>query len=98
MSPEHNVMPIENVRLTDDGRGVVILDQTRLPNRTEFRTLYTPEEMFEAIQKLRVRGRRPSAYARLLMSALARQWKGEDYSALPVVWPAKDYRTSAHSG
>lgn len=97
MSPEHNVMPIENVRLTDDGRGVVILDQTRLPNRTEFRTLYTPEEMFEAIQKLRVRGAPAIGIcAAYCMSALARQWKGEDYSAF-ALWfgRQKDYLNSS---
>ena len=46
----------DHVRLSDDLTGVVILDQTLLPNRTEYLTLREPEEMFEAIQLLRVRG------------------------------------------
>ena len=46
----------DHVRLSDDLTGVVILDQTLLPNRTEYLTLRDPEEMFEAIQLLRVRG------------------------------------------
>ena len=50
------VTHIDNVRLGEDERSVVILDQTQLPNRTEYKTLRTPEEMFEAIQSLRVRG------------------------------------------
>lgn len=45
-----------NVRLGEDGQSVVILDQTQLPNRTQYRTLRTLEEMIEAIQSLRVRG------------------------------------------
>lgn len=72
--------PIENVRLGEDGRSVVILDQTQLPNRTIFLTLHTPEEMFEAILKLRVRGAPAIGIcAAFCMSALARQWAGEDY-------------------
>ena len=46
----------DHVRLSDDLTGVVILDQTLLPNRTEYLTLREPEEMFEAIRLLRVRG------------------------------------------
>ena len=29
------VTHIDNVRLSDDGKSVVIIDQTQLPNRTE---------------------------------------------------------------
>ena len=46
----------DHVRLGDDCASVVILDQTLLPNRVEYLTLRTPEEMFEAIQLLRIRG------------------------------------------
>ncbi len=46
----------DHVHLGDDLTSVVILDQTLLPNRVEYLTLRTPEEMFEAIQLLRVRG------------------------------------------
>lgn len=50
------VTHVDNVRLGDDGKSVVIIDQTQLPNRTEYLTLRTPEEMYEAILLLRVRG------------------------------------------
>lgn len=41
----------------DDARGaLVILDQTLLPGRVEYRALYETEEIFEAIRTLRVRG------------------------------------------
>lgn len=46
----------ENVRLSEDGKAVVILDQTQLPNVTEFLTLDTPKKMYDAIFELQVRG------------------------------------------
>lgn len=46
----------DSVRLSEDCRSVVIIDQTLLPARTEYRTLSSAEEIFEAIKKLRVRG------------------------------------------
>ena len=46
----------ENVVLADDGKSVVIIDQTQLPNRIVHHTLTTPEHFYEAIRKLEVRG------------------------------------------
>lgn len=46
----------ENVRLSDDGRGVTIIDQTKLPNEKAFLTLRSAEEMHDAIARLCVRG------------------------------------------
>ncbi len=46
----------DNVRLSDDGRAVRILDQSRLPNETVYLELSAPEELYEAIAALRVRG------------------------------------------
>jgi len=45
-----------SVMLSEDGTSVVILDQTKLPGREEYLTLHTPEELYEAIAQLRVRG------------------------------------------
>lgn len=45
-----------NIRLSDDGKAVVILDQTLLPIEEKYLTLRSPEELFEAIYMLRVRG------------------------------------------
>lgn len=50
------VTHMDNVRLSDDGTAVVIVDQTQLPNRTVYLTLRTPEEMYDAIFELKVRG------------------------------------------
>lgn len=46
----------DHVHLGDDLTSVVILDQALLPGRVEYLTLRTPEEMFEAIRLLRIRG------------------------------------------
>lgn len=47
---------VESVRLSSDEKSVVIIDQTQLPGKMEYRTLSTAEELWEAIYKLRVRG------------------------------------------
>ncbi len=47
---------VVNVRLGEGDSGVVLLDQTQLPNRVEYRMVTQLPEMTEAIQALRVRG------------------------------------------
>ena len=44
------------VEWSEDRTGVRIIDQTRLPSEEVFLTLRTPEEVYEAIYHLRVRG------------------------------------------
>ena len=46
----------DNVCLTPDGTAVRILDQSRLPNETIYLELSRPEDLYEAIHSLRVRG------------------------------------------
>jgi methylthioribose-1-phosphate isomerase len=55
-SSVHKVTHIDNVRLSDDGQSVIIIDQTQLPNRTVYLTLSTAEEMYDAILQLKIRG------------------------------------------
>ena len=50
------VTHIDNVKLTEDKKAVVIIDQTQLPNRTVYLTADTEEDCFDAILKLKVRG------------------------------------------
>lgn len=47
---------MENITLSADGKSVVILDQTKLPNVIEYLTLSTAQQMYEAIFELKVRG------------------------------------------
>lgn len=75
-----NVTHVDNIRLGDDGKSVVIIDQTRLPGRTEYITLRTPEEMHEAILLLRVRGAPAIGIcAAYCVYALAVQMNERDY-------------------
>ncbi len=76
------VTHIDNVRLGDDEKSVVIIDQTQLPNRTVYLTLHTPEELYDAIRLLRVRGAPAIGIcAGYGIYALARQWQGRTYEA-----------------
>ncbi|MGI5972667.1 MAG: S-methyl-5-thioribose-1-phosphate isomerase [Oscillospiraceae bacterium] len=75
------VTHVDNVRLGDDERSVVIIDQTQLPNRTVYLTLRTKDEMFDAIKLLRVRGAPAIGIcAAYCMYALARQINTDDYT------------------
>lgn len=47
---------VDHVRLSRDGKSLVILDQSRLPNHSEYIVLASAEAMYEAIKSLRVRG------------------------------------------
>ena len=47
---------IEHVTLNPDRRSVRILDQTQLPNRIIYKDVSTPEECYDAIKKLEIRG------------------------------------------
>jgi len=49
MSELQKVTHIDNVRLSDDGCAVIIVDQTQLPNRMEYLRLETKEQMYDAI-------------------------------------------------
>ena len=45
-----------SAHLSEDEKSVIILDQTQLPNRTEYLTLGTAKEVYDAIKILAVRG------------------------------------------
>ena len=75
------VTHIDNVRLSDDGRAVRILDQSLLPNETIYLELQTPEELYEAIATLRVRGAPASGiFAGYALYVLALQAKTTSYA------------------
>lgn len=44
------------VRLTDDGKAILAIDQSLLPNRVAYIRLETPKEMFTALKRFQVRG------------------------------------------
>ncbi|MBO5975588.1 MAG: S-methyl-5-thioribose-1-phosphate isomerase, partial [Oscillospiraceae bacterium] len=47
---------VDHVRLSRDGKSLIILDQSCLPNHSEYIVLASAEAMYEAIKALRVRG------------------------------------------
>jgi len=51
-----NGEPTRSIRALADQSGVVIIDQTKLPHRLEFRVLTTLEEAAQAITSMQVRG------------------------------------------
>ena len=91
------VTHIDNVRLGDDEKSVVIIDQTQLPNRTVYLTLRTPQEMYDAIKLLQVRGAPAIGIcAGYSIYALARQWDITDYAAFAEKFhEAKEYLNSS---
>lgn len=57
MSPEKkNILHYETVALDDDDSALLILDQTRLPSEIKVLRLHSQEEIWEAINLLKVRG------------------------------------------
>jgi len=70
-----------NVRLSDDGTSVVILDQTLLPNETKYIQMQTPRDLYDAIATLKVRGAPAiGIFAAYALYVLARQSKADGYS------------------
>ena len=73
---------MQNITLSDDENSVVILDQTQLPNRTEFIAINTADEMFDAIKDLKVRGAPAiGIFAAYGLYILAKKIGTNDYAA-----------------
>lgn len=53
---EKSILDYETVELDDNDNSVVIIDQTRLPVKTELIKLHTAQEIWDAIYLLKVRG------------------------------------------
>lgn len=71
-----------NVRLSEDGEHLIILDQTRLPNYIEYIEVSTPEACWEAINSLRVRGAPCiGIFAAYSMYILAKAYPEQDFEA-----------------
>lgn len=84
-------------RLSDDGKAVVCLDQTLLPNETVYLTLDKAEDLWEAIYMLRVRGA-PSigVFAAYAIYVLALQTKETTYEGFAAEFTKnKEYLDSS---
>lgn len=79
MSKKYEILA-ENVHLSEDGKSIIIVDQTKLPNVLEYLTLSTAQEMYDAIKSLAVRGAPAIGIcAGYCMFCLAQQNKGENF-------------------
>lgn len=87
----------ENVYLSDDGKSVVIIDQTKLPNTLELLTLSTAKEMYDAIKSLAVRGAPAIGIcAGYSIYCLAQQIETEDFDEFYAKFKEyKDYLDSS---
>jgi methylthioribose-1-phosphate isomerase len=73
---------LDSVRLSKRGDSVVIIDQTLLPNETVYLDLKDPEDLYEGIHQLRVRGAPAiGIFAGYALYCLALQSTAEDYPA-----------------
>ena len=88
---------IDNVRLSDDGRAVRILDQSLLPNETVYLELSRAEDLYEAIASLRVRGAPAiGIFAGYALYVLALQIETEDLGEfLDACRKNRDYLNSS---
>ncbi len=66
---------MDNVKLSEDRKKVVIIDQSLLPNELVYLELDSEEECFDAIKKLKVRGAPAiGIFAGYAMYVLAQKW------------------------
>ncbi|MBT9775459.1 S-methyl-5-thioribose-1-phosphate isomerase [Clostridium sp. MCC353] len=86
----------DNVRLNEEGK-LVIIDQTKLPNITEYLTLETAEDIYDAIFELKVRGAPAIGIcAGYGIYVLARSIETEDYDVfLETFRKHKEYLNSS---
>ena len=76
------VIRMENIRLSEDEKSVIIVDQAQLPNRIVHLTLDKEEDCYQAIKKLQVRGAPAiGIFAGYAMYVLAQQYADRDYDA-----------------
>ena len=87
----------DNVYPTPDGKSVVIIDQTKLPNEVVELTLSTAEEMYDAIKTLAVRGAPAIGIcAGYSIFCLAQQIEAETFEEFyPLFKKASEYLNSS---
>ncbi|WBY64142.1 S-methyl-5-thioribose-1-phosphate isomerase [Thermocaproicibacter melissae] len=97
MNEIRTVTHAENVKLSEDGASVVIIDQTQLPNRVEYLTLNRAEDCFDAIATLKVRGAPAiGIFAGYALYVLARQFQNLPYEEFAQkVHEVKEYLNSS---
>lgn len=73
---------LDVVKLTDDEKSVIILDQTRLPGHEEYLDIHEEQSAFDAIKLLQVRGAPAiGVFAGYAMYVLAQRYADKPYDA-----------------
>jgi methylthioribose-1-phosphate isomerase len=77
-----SVIHMDNVKLSEDRKSVVIIDQTQLPNRMIYLSLNQLQDCYDAILKLQVRGAPAiGIFAGYSMYVLSQQYADLPYNA-----------------
>ncbi|MCC8028711.1 MAG: S-methyl-5-thioribose-1-phosphate isomerase [Lachnospiraceae bacterium] len=97
MEPVKNIMDYDTVSLDDKNSAVVIIDQTKLPARTEIISLKTAQEIRDAIYLLKVRGAPAIGVAAAYgIYVLSKGIETDDYDAFCAEFrKQKDYLNAA---
>lgn len=97
MNAVDSVTHAENIRLSEDEKSVIILDQTQLPNRQIYLTLNQPEKLWDAIKLLQIRGAPAiGIFAGYSMYVLAQQYSDLPYDQfLAKFHDQKEYLNSS---
>lgn len=97
MDTGSQMIAVDNVRLSDDGKAVIIIDQTKIPGATEYLTLATDKDIYEAILQLKVRGAPAIGIcAAFGIYCLAQQIEADDFAAFYQKFRTyKDYLNSS---
>lgn len=75
------IINLDNVKLSDDKKALILIDQTQLPNKLEYIKVETPKELFDAIFFLKVRGAPAIGIAAAYgIYVLAQQIETDDYA------------------
>ena len=75
------IINLDNVKLSDDKKALILIDQTQLPNKLEYIKVETPKELFDAIFFLKVRGAPAIGIAAAYgIYVLAQQLQTDDYA------------------
>jgi methylthioribose-1-phosphate isomerase len=97
MTTQKNIMSYDTVALDEKNNAVIIIDQTKLPGRTELIALKTAQEIWEAIYLLKVRGAPAIGVAAALgIAVLAKEIDTEDFDTFYAKFTEyKEYLDSA---
>ena len=94
IGPELTILDYDTVNLDEEKHALVIIDQTRLPNRIEMLSLTAQEDIWDAIYLLKVRGAPAIGVAAAIGIYLAARQIAEEMTA--ASYDLSDYNAAAY--